>query len=177
MAPHQWKMAAKMVQLKSEPSDKPICNICRQEDIPVNLLTPCHCKGTIGFVHFECVKRWIETSGTDRCGSCKQQYRKLVVQKKPGQFHKFFNESDYGIIFSNLVFFFFVMFYLSYFAQFHCRLAYIKGRMAIAIVICVFNSIYLILNTLLFYIYLIVVYVSFMEWRATHFDMLVLKAG
>ena len=125
----------------SSDMDNSICNICRQQDKLANLLSPCACRGTIGFVHFKCVKIWIETSGTDVCAVCKKIYSTgLSITKRPGRFGKFFHQSEMGRLYSQFTFFFLVMFYLSYLGQFHSRLTYLRGWIASAVVITVFET-------------------------------------
>ena len=151
--------------------DKPICNFCRLEDNPNNLLTPCGCKGTSGgYVHFQCLKTWIETNVSDVCKTCKCTYKGLIIDKKPGRFSKFFYESDSGILFSYYSFTFFILFFLSHFAQFHSRLIHTKGKTTSAMFITVFNAFYLFLIVITFNLFLINLLATFKDWRWTHFD-------
>ena len=43
------------------------------------LIKPCNCKGLIKFIHFRCLKEWIDHSHDDDiCGICKTKYHGLV---------------------------------------------------------------------------------------------------
>ena len=53
------------------------CRICLEEDGP--FVHPCLCKGECGNVHSECLTKWIEESGNDRCEICRAKYNKQDV--------------------------------------------------------------------------------------------------
>ena len=161
----------------SNNKERPICNICRQEESIKNLLSPCDCKGTGGYVHFDCIKRWIEISGNDRCKACNVIYRKLNMQKKSGSFGKFFHKSDTGILYSRFALFFFTMFFVSHWAQFHSQLAFIKGYRTSARFITAINSFYLSFHVITYTIYLATLYLSFMVWQKTNLEILVQRAS
>lgn len=42
--------------------EKKECRYCLQEDQITNLITPCHCEGTMKYVHNECLEDWIKNS-------------------------------------------------------------------------------------------------------------------
>lgn len=133
-------MTANGDMLRTGP-DKLVCHICREGDHPTNLLTPCACRASVGSVHFECVKIWIETSGSDVCVVCRKSFHKgLNIRKQAGKFCVFFRHSEMGRLYSQFTFFFLVLFYLSYLGQFHCRLAYARGWISSAVLIAVFNT-------------------------------------
>ncbi|XP_061083610.1 E3 ubiquitin-protein ligase MARCH8 isoform X1 [Conger conger] len=51
------------------------CRICHcegDEDSP--LITPCHCTGSLRFVHQACLQQWIKSSDTRCCELCKYQF-------------------------------------------------------------------------------------------------------
>ncbi|KAJ8250484.1 hypothetical protein COCON_G00224060 [Conger conger] len=57
------------------PSNQDICRICHcegDEDSP--LITPCHCTGSLRFVHQACLQQWIKSSDTRCCELCKYQF-------------------------------------------------------------------------------------------------------
>lgn len=159
-------------QAKTNKGDKPICNICRQADQLDNLMISCSCFSDIAYVHFKCIKIWIEASGDDQCASCKKPFSKgLIISKQAGRFGKFFYHSEMGRVYSHFLYFFWVMFYLSYLGQFHSRLAYHRGWISSSVVITVMNCLYLIIQTIIFFIYNVLVYIAFIHWRRTHFDI------
>lgn len=153
--------------------EKPICNICRQEESFKNLISPCDCKGTGGFVHFDCIKRWIETSGNDHCKACNVIYRKLKMRKKSGSFGKFYHKSEIGILYSHFALFYFTMFFISHWAQFHSQMAFIYGYRTSARVITAINSFYLSFHVITYTIYLATLYLSFIVWQKTNFEIFV----
>ncbi|KAG5831771.1 hypothetical protein ANANG_G00307310 [Anguilla anguilla] len=57
------------------PSNQDICRICHcegDEDSP--LITPCHCTGSLRFVHQACLQQWIKSSDTRCCELCKYDF-------------------------------------------------------------------------------------------------------
>lgn len=47
------------------------CRICYE---PGNLISVCKCAGTIEYVHFECLAKWIAVSGRTTCELCGSEY-------------------------------------------------------------------------------------------------------
>ncbi|XP_050041080.2 E3 ubiquitin-protein ligase MARCHF4-like [Dermacentor andersoni] len=52
----------------------PTCRICFSGGGREPLLEPCHCRGTIGFVHRECLELWIRRTVNPQCQVCHFQY-------------------------------------------------------------------------------------------------------
>ena len=61
----------------TEQSEEPVCRIClcTEEEVPDGgddgkepnpLISPCKCAGTMGMIHFKCLKDWLETKRTKR---------------------------------------------------------------------------------------------------------------
>jgi len=48
------------------------CKICHDEIPP--FVSPCDCKGSIKYIHQECLERWVNTSLNEVCPECKQRY-------------------------------------------------------------------------------------------------------
>jgi hypothetical protein len=49
-----------------------VCRICYEEG---DLVAPCHCKGTVGFVHKKCLLQWSRKTGTmHSCSLCGSPY-------------------------------------------------------------------------------------------------------
>ncbi|XP_071236302.1 E3 ubiquitin-protein ligase MARCHF8-like isoform X3 [Salvelinus alpinus] len=62
------------------PSNQDICRICHCEgDDESPLITPCHCTGSLRFVHQACLQQWIKSSDTRCCELCKYQF---IMQTK-----------------------------------------------------------------------------------------------
>ncbi|XP_023402920.2 E3 ubiquitin-protein ligase MARCHF8 isoform X1 [Loxodonta africana] len=52
-----------------------ICRICHCEgDDESPLITPCHCTGSLHFVHQACLQQWIKSSDTRCCELCKYEF-------------------------------------------------------------------------------------------------------
>uniref|UniRef100_A0A3Q3WG65 RING-type E3 ubiquitin transferase n=1 Tax=Mola mola TaxID=94237 RepID=A0A3Q3WG65_MOLML len=57
------------------PSSQDICRICHcEEDDESPLITPCHCTGSLRFVHQSCLQQWIKSSDTRCCELCKYEF-------------------------------------------------------------------------------------------------------
>ncbi|XP_036036504.1 E3 ubiquitin-protein ligase MARCHF8 isoform X3 [Onychomys torridus] len=57
------------------PSNQDICRICHCEGDDENpLITPCHCTGSLHFVHQACLQQWIKSSDTRCCELCKYEF-------------------------------------------------------------------------------------------------------
>ncbi|XP_053556209.1 E3 ubiquitin-protein ligase MARCHF1 [Bombina bombina] len=55
--------------------DSEVCRICHCESDEGNpLITPCHCTGTLRFVHQACLHQWIKSSDTRCCELCKYDF-------------------------------------------------------------------------------------------------------
>lgn len=50
------------------------CRICLEEEGP--FVSPCACKGSTAHIHEECLIKWIETSGADKCEICHEKFTK-----------------------------------------------------------------------------------------------------
>mmetsp|Transcript_34499 Transcript_34499/g.33693 ORF Transcript_34499/g.33693 Transcript_34499/m.33693 type:complete len:181 (-) Transcript_34499:39-581(-) len=60
-----------------------ICRICLASEAP--LISPCKCKGSMSFVHEECLVTWLVASGKKECELCKsslQLYEELTDLKE-----------------------------------------------------------------------------------------------
>lgn len=68
------------VSLSSEESA--VCRICFFGEDKRPLLKPCHCRGTIGYVHKECLQQWITRTADGKCQICHFQFT-VRKQSKP----------------------------------------------------------------------------------------------
>ncbi|XP_050304487.1 E3 ubiquitin-protein ligase MARCHF3-like [Anthonomus grandis grandis] len=51
------------------------CRICYDNEKEEDLIAPCHCKGTVAFVHRSCLETWLGESGTSICELCHQYFK------------------------------------------------------------------------------------------------------
>jgi len=65
------------------------CRICLMDEIdedPINntMLSPCKCKGSCGYVHYQCLRQWISTKNnnteSNHTGGLKNLYKKLFCE-------------------------------------------------------------------------------------------------
>ena len=67
----------------------PLCRFCFEGDESKELINPCECSGSQEWVHFECLKQWIESSGKKKCEVCKTKYEGVKMTEKPASFRQF----------------------------------------------------------------------------------------
>jgi len=62
----------------------PICRICLsdiEDDITQNpLVSPCHCKGTMNFIHIKCLKGWIDSKRETRTTDSTHSYQWTIIR-------------------------------------------------------------------------------------------------
>lgn len=64
-------------------SEKPFCRICHEGDQSDNqLITPCHCTGSVSYLHRKCLEHWLETAKMTSCELCGYQFH-IVMRTKP----------------------------------------------------------------------------------------------
>ena len=51
------------------------CRICQAEDLLSNLDSPCDCKGSLQYVHPDCLQKWANEKGSLACEICTATYR------------------------------------------------------------------------------------------------------
>ncbi|KAL8531793.1 hypothetical protein ACS0TY_008404 [Phlomoides rotata] len=51
------------------------CRICQDEDIDLNMESPCSCSGSLKYAHRKCVQRWCNEKGDTTCEICHQQFK------------------------------------------------------------------------------------------------------
>lgn len=61
--------------------DSKVCRICFDDENKEDLISPCGCKGTMQFVHKECLNSWLANNKSDKryfqCNECKKDYVRL----------------------------------------------------------------------------------------------------
>jgi hypothetical protein len=55
-------------------TDTKQCRICLSEDEQKDIIAPCDCKGSIQYVHKECLQKWVDVKHSLKCGLCKKKY-------------------------------------------------------------------------------------------------------
>ncbi|XP_054162049.1 E3 ubiquitin-protein ligase MARCHF2-like [Oppia nitens] len=96
-----------------------MCSICRDEDELTNLMTCCSCKGTGAYVHFQCVKEWMQTSGRDTCNVCKTKYEGIEFTHRPKSYLTFLMETNEWQRLMIFMVFFTFLYYISFIGFFH----------------------------------------------------------
>lgn len=58
-----------------------VCRICQTNTANEVLISPCHCKGSMGYVHLSCLERWLNQSSRSYCELCKYQYSAVETKR------------------------------------------------------------------------------------------------
>ncbi|KAL4240614.1 E3 ubiquitin-protein ligase march2 [Mactra antiquata] len=72
-------------------SDCNMCRICHEDGSKEQLVSPCHCSGTMGMLHLTCLGKWLGSSKTTKCEICDFQF---IVRKKPHTFRWYMKKSS-----------------------------------------------------------------------------------
>lgn len=67
------------------------CRICK-DDEQNEMINPCNCRGSLEYIHYNCLKTWIETRGTVDCEVCRSGFKvesRIVVKS----FREYLNEN------------------------------------------------------------------------------------
>ena len=61
-----------------------VCRICQTNNSQEPLISPCHCKGSMAYVHLSCLERWLNQSSRNYCELC--MYHFNAVQSRRYKF-------------------------------------------------------------------------------------------
>lgn len=72
---------------RSSQDDVPTCRICHCAESPtssgfVKLISPCHCSGSLKYVHHGCLQQWLDATNSQRCELCRHPFS-MSVKYKP----------------------------------------------------------------------------------------------
>ncbi|KAJ7388790.1 E3 ubiquitin-protein ligase march2 [Desmophyllum pertusum] len=57
------------------------CRICRDETVRDSLISPCHCSGTLGKCHVQCLEEWLSKANKDSCEICGHVYHTVRLPR------------------------------------------------------------------------------------------------
>lgn len=63
----------------SSKNDNSFCRICYSFSSYDLIRVPCNCKNTIGYVHRNCLQRWIRAINNSFCEICQTEYPRNIV--------------------------------------------------------------------------------------------------
>lgn len=58
-----------------------LCRICQTNTVNEDLISPCNCKGSLAYVHYSCLERWLNQSCRNYCELCMYQYEVIETQR------------------------------------------------------------------------------------------------
>src|ERR1700761_3179353 len=68
------------------------CRVCFETTDQNLIVSPCDCRGSMAYIHFQCLKNCIEKSGQQKCGICGQNWFGIEFVKKRKGFTDFLEE-------------------------------------------------------------------------------------
>ena len=57
------------------------CRICRDETVRECLISPCHCAGTLGKCHLQCLEEWLSKANKSSCEICGHRYHTARIPR------------------------------------------------------------------------------------------------
>ncbi|XP_019096770.1 PREDICTED: probable E3 ubiquitin ligase SUD1 [Camelina sativa] len=79
--------------------DEDLCRICRSPEEPGNPLRyPCLCRGSIKYVHQDCLRLWLNRRGHKKCEVCGRSYSFVPVYSENAPERLPFNEFVTGVL-------------------------------------------------------------------------------
>ncbi|XP_073244310.1 E3 ubiquitin-protein ligase MARCHF3-like [Porites lutea] len=57
------------------------CRICRDETVRESLISPCHCAGTLGKCHLQCLEEWLSKANKSSCEICGHRYHTARIPR------------------------------------------------------------------------------------------------
>ena len=71
------------LEISSNSSDDLLntCRICRDETVRESLISPCHCSGTLGKCHVQCLEKWLSRANKDSCEICGHVYQTMRLPR------------------------------------------------------------------------------------------------
>lgn len=57
------------------------CRICHTGTSRERLISPCHCKGSLAYVHLSCLERWLNQAGRSDCELCMYKYEAIQTMR------------------------------------------------------------------------------------------------
>ncbi|XP_053674546.1 E3 ubiquitin-protein ligase MARCHF3-like [Anopheles nili] len=70
---NEWNRSVSDINIshmRSSSIDSVVCRICQSSSDEVSMISPCLCKGSMKYVHLECLELWLNQSGLTRCELC-----------------------------------------------------------------------------------------------------------
>ncbi|XP_053665668.1 E3 ubiquitin-protein ligase MARCHF2-like [Anopheles marshallii] len=64
-----------ITQPRGSSNDWVVCRICQSSNDEISMISPCLCKGSMKYVHLECLELWLNRSGLTRCELCLHSFQ------------------------------------------------------------------------------------------------------
>lgn len=68
------------VEARNKSLEEKFCRICLDTSEPEELMSPCDCRGSLQFVHFQCLKESVMHLKSYKCGICKRRFSGVEVK-------------------------------------------------------------------------------------------------
>jgi len=165
-----------MSDLNSQ-DDMPTCRICHCSESPssglVKLISPCHCSGSLQYVHHGCLQQWLDATNSQRCELCKHPFSMSVKYKpihkwnslnaSPGERRKLICNSVFNLV--SMVCIFWSIYVLIERAASDARLGHIDWSFYVRIAVVTLG---LIIGVIFLFVQLKLYFSIFMRWRQSN---------
>lgn len=68
------------IEARNKSLEEKFCRICLDVSEEDELMSPCDCRGSLQYVHFQCLKQSVMHLKSHRCGICKKKFHGLEVK-------------------------------------------------------------------------------------------------
>lgn len=158
--------------------DFPTCRICHCQESPssgvvVKLISPCHCSGTLKYVHHHCLQQWLDTTNSQRCELCKHPFSMSIKYKplykwgslnaSPSERRRLICNSVFNLV--SMVCIFWSIYVLIERASFDAKNGQIDWQFYVKISVV---TIGLIIGVIFFFVQLKLYFSIFMKWRQSN---------
>lgn len=98
---HQSVLSIDCLSSHSVEITAPTCRICQisgnssNKDVGELLVSPCECRGSLGFVHKFCMEKWLNMRNQDTCELC---HFKFVTKRRFKPFHELQFGNVFGVL-------------------------------------------------------------------------------
>ena len=75
------------------------CRICFETTNQQQMVSPCLCRGTMGYIHIQCLRKVIEFSSEGKCSICHKNWIGIKVIKERKSFFNYLHEQSKCIVF------------------------------------------------------------------------------
>lgn len=161
----------------SSDDEVPSCRICHCTESPSNgpikLISPCHCSGSLKYVHHSCLQQWLDATNSQTCELCKHplsitvKYKPLYkwnsLNASPGERRRLICNSVFNLV--SMVCIFWSIYVLIERASLDAKIGQIDWSFYVKISVVTLG---LIIGVIFLFVQLKLYFTIFMKWRQSN---------